>query len=511
MTSMTTPNGGLEGSGPGLLLREARLVGGDAGGGPCDVVVAGGRVGALLPAGSARPAGLPAVVEEVPLGGRWLMPGLWDGHVHFTQWVVRRQRLDLSGTRSAAEVLDRVAGALRERPAGSRAIVGYGFRDGLWPEPSSLAALDAVAPDRPVVLAGGDLHSGWVNSRAAAWLGVVPDASGLLREAAWMAVLDRLDRDDRPDLAAYRDAAVAAARRGVVGVVEFENADNADAWPVRTAAGVTALRIEASVWPDRLEAAIAAGRRTGDGLDGTGLVTFGRLKVIVDGSLNTRTAWCHDPYPGLAPSAPHACGICVVPPERLLDLLATADRHGIRPAVHAIGDRANQEVIDAFERLRIPGVIEHAQLLAEADFARLARLGLVASVQPEHAMDDRDVADRYWAGRTERAFAYRSLHDAGATLQLGSDAPVAPLDPWLAIAAATHRSRDGREPWHPEQRLPLDVALAASARGRTRVAVGDVADLAVLDDDPAAVGSDRLRDMRVAATMLDGRWTWNDL
>ena len=126
-------------------------------------------------------------------------------------------------------------------------------------------------------------------------------------------------------------------------------------------------------------------------------------------------------------------------------------------------------------------------------------------------MDDRDVADQHWAGRTDRAFAYGSLHAAGATLRFGSDAPVAPLDPWFAIAAATSRSRGEREPWHPEQAVPLDVALSSSMRGRSRVEVGDVADIAILDADPFAVTSDELRALPVAATLLGGRFTHRNL
>ena len=122
-------------------------------------------------------------------------------------------------------------------------------------------------------------------------------------------------------------------------------------------------------------------------------------------------------------------------------------------------------------------------------------------------MDDRDVADHHWRGRTSRAFPLRSLVDAGATLALGSDAPVAPLDPWLAIGAAVDRARDGRGPWHPEQRLSASEALLASTRGRARVDVGDVADLAVLDEDPLVARGDGLRAMGVAGTMLAGRWT----
>ena len=149
-----------------------------------------------------------------------------------------------------------------------------------------------------------------------------------------------------------------------------------------------------------------------------------------------------------------------------MPLLRRATAAGLDCAVHAIGDRANTLALDAFAATGARGRVEHAQLLGPADLARFAELGLVASVQPEHAVDDRDVADRYWAGRTHRAFAYRSLLDAGAELVLGSDAPVAPLDPWITLAAAVHRSADGRPSWHPEQEIPLDVALAASAGRR---------------------------------------------
>jgi predicted amidohydrolase YtcJ len=177
--------------------------------------------------------------------------------------------------------------------------------------------------------------------------------------------------------------------------------------------------------------------------------------------------------------------------------------------VHAIGDRCNHEVLEVFGRLGIAGTIEHAQLVDVRDMANFGRLGITASVQPEHAMDDRDIADRYWADRVGGAFAFRSLLDSGAMLQLGSDAPVAPLDPWIALSAGVFRSRDGREPWHPEQRIPLDAALAASTR--TTVSVGQPADLAVLDADPRSCDAAGLRAMPVAATFVAGRMTWNAL
>jgi predicted amidohydrolase YtcJ len=167
------------------------------------------------------------------------------------------------------------------------------------------------------------------------------------------------------------------------------------------------------------------------------------------------------------------------------------------------------QALDVFSELGIrgralPPRMEHAQLVADADLPRFGQLGIHASVQPEHAMDDRDVADHHWAGRTARAFAFQSLLDAGAALELGSDAPVSPLDPWVTIAAAVTRSRGGRDPWHPEQRLTLADALRASWGGVEGVAAGGVADLAILDADPHAMALDALRTLPVHGTVVAG-------
>ncbi|WP_261165167.1 amidohydrolase [Microbacterium sp. Marseille-Q6965] len=479
-----------------ILLANARLSDHD---GLVDIAVADGTISAVHPAGVGPRAG-----QRLDLDGRWVLPGLWDAHIHATQWVTAGRRLDLAAAKSASEALHIAAGRLAGRDP-ARALIGYGFRDALWPDAPTLEAIDRVAGERVVVLVSGDLHCGWVSSAAARVLGVDVDPSGVVREAAWFAVHARLDDLDPLTSDDFRRATAAAARRGVVGVVDFENDDNIAAWPARVAAGVTSLRVVAGVWPDRVEAAIAAGLRTGDPLDPAGLVRVGPLKVVVDGSLNTRTAWCWDPYPGYAAGAHGACGEVTVPPEQLVALLGRAKSAGIGAAVHAIGDRANTAVLDAFEEVGMTGTVEHAQLVREEEFARFAALGLVASVQPEHAMDDRDVADRHWAGRTGRAFAFGSLLRAGAELRLGSDAPVAPLDPWQAIASAVGRARDGREPWHPEQRIPIDAALRASVR--SEIAVGQPADIAVVEADPLGARPEVLRTMPVAATLLAGRPT----
>ena len=465
---------------------------------PVDVFIRDGMIDAVLPTGERAAEG-----EVVDVAGRWIGPGLWDAHVHFTQHVIRRRRIDLTETTSAADVIAAtVAARAADWPLADGMLMGYGFRDGLWESPATLAALDAAVPDVPVVLVSGDLHCGWMNSAAAAHLGVELDETGLLREGPWIDLLHAFDAASDLPFEAYQEAADAASARGVVGIVEYEKTDNITEWRDRVERGLTGLRVDAAVWGDRLEAVIADGWRTGASIDAESLVTFGRLKVIVDGSLNTRTAWCWDPYPGTDPAHPHSCGMESVSIPELRRQLERARAAGIEAAVHAIGDRANTDV---FADLGMSGVIEHAQLVREEDFARFAELGLAASIQPEHAMDDRDVADHHWSGRTGRAFAFGSLHRSGAELRLGSDAPVAPLDPWISISAATARSRGDRDAWHPEQRLPLDVALAASAR--STLDAGQPADLVVIDRDPYACDRDELREMPVAATLVGGRFT----
>ncbi|TFD74785.1 amidohydrolase [Cryobacterium fucosi] len=486
-----------------LTLRNGRLPGSDE---RVDVTISGGVIRRIGYRDKATPG-----QESVDLGERWLIPGLWDNHVHFSQWAQTARRLDLSATASAAEVAALVRERVRETPPGET-LVGFGFRDGLWPDAPGRAVIDDASGGLPVVLVSGDLHSCWLNSAALAAHGFPDHPTGLLREDDAFAVVNALGTVPDAVMDGWVDtAARAAAARGVVGIVEMEMAWNPGDWQRRIEAGTDVLRVEASVYSQHLEQAIALGLRSGAALDGTGgLAVMGPFKVITDGSLNTRTAYCFDEYPGLEGTA-GSHGLLTVPHDRLVSLMRRAAANGIRPAVHAIGDRANSLALDAFAEVGCEGSIEHAQLLRDEDLARFAALGIIASVQPEQALDDRDVADRYWVGRTGRAFVLKALLDARATLALGSDAPVAPLDPWVTIAAAVGRTRGGREPWQPGQAISRQAALGASARGRHGVSVGDLADLAVCETDPFVASVTDLRRMPVAATLIAGRFTHNTL
>jgi predicted amidohydrolase YtcJ len=483
---------------PDFVLRNVRIVElgrGPGWAGPVDLVVEQGvvqNIGHRLE----RPLG----IEEYDGEGRWLIPGLWDQHVHLAQWTARGQRLDLSGSESPEHVVARVRDHLAEHPG---PLVSTGHRLGTWRTEPTVAALDEVAPDVPVVLIAGDGHHAWLNSRALERLGL-PAREGVVAENEWYEAYTRIEAVLAPDVspAAYRRTLDRAAALGITGVVDLERGQTPADWESRE----PPIRVRVSTYADGLDATIAAGLRTGDRLPGSSdLVSMGPLKIISDGSLNTRTAWCCEEY-----ADGSGTGASNQTSAELAGLLERAHSHGLEVATHAIGDRALKDALTAYDVTGAAGSIEHAQLVRRDEVTRMARLHLRASVQPAHLLDDRDVTELIWPDRADRCFAFRWMLDAGVTLAFGSDAPVSPLDPWLAVAAAVHRSADARPPWHPEQALTAREALAASVDGHGSVHAGMPADLVLLDADPLADHGDsaenaaRLRKMPVAATFVAG-------
>ncbi len=525
---MTTVDRG-RAAGAGLLVRGVRLV-------AIDRPTPEGEVDLRIRGGSVTDVGvgLAAGPDEVVLDGegRWAMPGLWDKHVHLTQWALQAGRIDTSGTGSAEEVLAlvraRVAaetgvdgrGAGGDRTA-YPVVQGYGHRTATWPREPTVAELDAVSAGRPVVLVSGDAHHGWLNSPALQLFGLAPRA-GVVAEDEWFPIFARLgELAGSPAVteAAVRAAVGAAHARGIVGIVDLEWGDAPAQWQDRYAGGLRTLRVRAGVYADGLDAALAAGRRSGAPLvPGCSLLEMGPLKVISDGSLNTRTAFCHEPYadagadgsavPGAADGGRGAPNLS---PADLVELMRRATAGGLQVAIHAIGDAALDSALDAFAAAGAAGSIEHAQLISPTAPARMAALGLTASIQPAHLWDDLAAIARCWPDRDERCYAFRALLAAGVPLALGSDAPVSPLDPWLAIAAAVHRSPDERPPRHAEQSLTVRETLAASVDGQGTLRTGSRADLVLVEADPLAgeglAGGDRtayLRRMPCAVTIVAG-------
>jgi len=459
------------------------------------------------------------------LGGRCVVPGFSDAHVHFVTWAIGRTQVRLDGSGSLQEAVARVAAVAEQVPDGEW-VRGLGWRDADWTRPPTRQALDAACGDRPVALMAKDYHSLWLSSAGlaradgdlAAAGGVVelgPDGrpSGILREdAAWRFQHRWLAPAEAEMEAAIREGLPVAAARGVTAIHDKDGGQGVlPVWQRLLDDGALSLRVWQSLPHFRVEELAELGIRSGFGPE---RLRIGYLKAFMDGTLGSGTARMLD-----------GGGVEITSREALGAIVRRAARAGFAVAVHAIGDRANREALDAFEATRgtwaplgLRPRIEHAQLLHPCDVGRFARLGVAASVQFSHAPSDRDLADAAWGDRAELAYAWRSLQDAGATLANGSDAPVEELDPLGGLRAGVTRSDDGRPSWRPEQAVEVGTALEAicvapawlahEEHRRGRLVAGWDADLVVLSRDPFTCPADELGSIVVEATMVGGEWTF---
>jgi hypothetical protein len=457
--------------------------------------------------------------ERVDLRGRCVLPGLNDSHVHFPTWSLAQKQVRLEDVATLDEALERIAAAARDIQPGHW-LRGTGWRSGDWSPPTepTKEALDRVTGDTPAALMARDYHSLWLNSAALARANgdlemdggvVVRDADGeptgvLREECAWHFRDTHVRPTEDEMVEAAREGVRIAISRGVTAVHDKDGWLGAlGVWQRLRDEGSLHLRVWQSLPADQVDNAAALHLHGGFGDD---LVRVGYLKAFMDGTLGSQTARLLD-----------GSGVQITSREELVEIIRRGAAARLPVAVHAIGDLANREALDAFELTReawqplgLRPRIEHAQLLTPEDIPRFAQLGVAASVQFSHAPSDREIAERFWGGKTDRAYAYRSLRSAGALLANGSDAPIEELDPWAGICAGVERD------WRPEQRLTLDEALEATTvnpawlardeHRRGKLLPGYLADLVVLDRDPYEV--DELAGVKVVATMLGGRWTF---
>jgi len=452
-----------------------------------------------------------------------------DSHIHLITWTRALGETWLKA--QTVEALERaVLAAARAGEGEWLAIRGWVPRE--WPrELRRRETLDRVSPERPLVLFAADGHSVWANGPALARAGIgarTPDppggrverdssgeATGILIEEA--APLVRRLVPPRRDPAEELSSALRRARSlGITSAHDFDRSGVRRAAQSLDAQGKLGFRLLLSIPLSELDSARSLELRSGWG---SGALRFGPVKLFADGTLGSATAHLESPYEGSA-----STGVEVTSRAELAERIGRAAAAGLSVAVHAIGDRAVRNALDAIEEVRsgggsfpIPPRIEHVQLAREEDFPRFRRLGVVASVQPIHQVSDRDLARRLWGNRTARSYAWRALHRAGASVIFGSDAPFDRPGPLLAIQAALLR-RGGREPeeaaFHPEQRLTLAQALRAHVEEPHRAAgwgvrlgridVGYGADLAVFDQDLLAVPTASLHKVRVRGVWVAG-------
>jgi predicted amidohydrolase YtcJ len=478
--------------------------------------------------------------EKIDLDGQTVWPGLTDAHVHLELYARSLQMVDCE-TASRQECLERVARKAREKEVGAW-VRGHGWNQNVWPEGfGSAALLDQVAPDHPVYLTAKSLHAAWANSAALQKAGITAntpdpenghierDASGqptgILFETAMELIENAIPEPEVAEVAhAIEEAQPVLWSHGVTGLHDFDGPRCFSALQILHAGGRLQMRIIKNLPGAEFEHARAVGLRSGFGDD---MLRLGSLKLFSDGALGPHTAAMLEPYEG-----EDQTGMLFLDAEQVVEYGQEAVRSGFSLAIHAIGDRANHEIINAYEQLRrferqqgLPSYrhrIEHVQIIHPSDHQRLALHGIIGSVQPIHATSDMIMADQLWGQRSANAYAYRTLLGKGTILAFGSDAPVESPNPFWGLHAAVTRRRMDGEPgpdgWYPEQRLTLEEALHGFTRGAAfaagmdnqagLLAPGALADLIVLEKDPFALDPHQLYTVQPVKTMVAGQWVW---
>jgi len=493
----------------------------------------------------------------IDAGGRLVLPGLTDAHVHFLQYAIRRHEVSLFGVGDFDEVRRRVRQAVDDAGSG-KWVQGWGWDENLWEAEPDRVYLDDIAPHTPVALARMDMHTWWVNSAALRRAGITrqtadpPESrierdatgepTGILRE--WNAI--RLVQQHIPDPDAdtlqewLRDAMAEAHRLGLTGIhdqrVKREGRMTFRLFQALRRRGQLNLRVQMNIAAEYLPEATTLGLQPGFGDD---RLWIGHVKAFADGSMGSQTALMLEPYAG----QPNNHGVAVTSADELWKLAVQADEAGFSLSVHAIGDLAVRNVLDVLSELRppnefggcyekraearsgvagasfpLPQRIEHVQVVHPDDVARLSRHGIVASMQPVHLLTDWPTADRVWGRRARYAYAFRSLLDHGTHLAFGSDAPVAPLNPMLGIYAAVARQDEQGEPeagWYPQERISIAEAIHGYTMGPAYVACkqhvqgsitpGKWADIIVLSRNIFDIPPAEIAETEVEMTIFDGK------
>ena len=493
-----------------------------------------GKITRLLQSRDKRPEKLD---WRVDMKGRVLLPGFVDAHGHVMELGFRALALDLSGTKSLAEAQARIADYARRNPD-RKWILGGGWNQESWGlgRFPTAAELDQAVSDRPVWLARADGHASWGNTAALRAAGVTAKSvsppggrievaggqpSGVFVDAAQELVAKSVPQPSGKDRnAAFLKAQELLLESGITATADMGT--SVDEWMTyRRLGDLGGLRVRIMSYGAGVEDTIRIG---GTGptpwLYGDRLKLVG-VKLYGDGALGSRGAWLKTPYA----DAPHERGLGFMTDDVIRNLMVRASMDGYQVAVHAIGDRANAQVLDAIDELvdTFKGDrrwrIEHAQVVDPADLRRLGRNGVIASMQPVHQTSDRVMAEaRLGPARLAGAYAWRSVLTNGGRLAFGSDYPVERPDPFAGWAAAFTRTDEQGQPfggWQAQERVTReeawrgftsDAAYAGFAEDKFgRLTPGQHADFIIVDRDPTLASPTDLRQTRVLETWIDGR------
>jgi predicted amidohydrolase YtcJ len=479
--------------------------------------------------------------KVINLKGAFVLPGFIDAHTHFLNGGFALKSVKLRDCRRREEFISRIAAKASELPSGAWIVNGdWDHEQFSPPELPRKEWIDAVTPNHPVCVNRFDGHMVLVNSLALklAKIGrdtvspsggeIVKDSltgepTGILKDAACdliYAIIPEPSLEEK--LAAVRIALQEAASHGVTSIHDMSDLSSFEVYQILRQKGELTARLYVYDQISDLDNFLQLKEKSGSGDQ---FLRLAGLKGFIDGSLGSSTAYFFKPYS----DEPGNCGLLAshMYPEGIMEKrLFRADQAGCQVAVHAIGDWANALILDLYQKVFEQNGprdrrwrIEHAQHLQRDDMGRFGQLGLIASVQPYHAIDDGCWAEKkIGPERIETTYAFNSLLKSGATLAFGSDWTVAPLDPLAGIyAAVTRRTLDGRHPdgWIPEEKISVEEAIKGytinaayaefSEREKGSVEPGKLADLVVLDRHILKIKPEEIKSARVLMTMVDGR------
>ena len=483
------------------------------------------------------------------LKGKTVLPGFIDAHIHLLHTAQMQNRIDARNATSEAEVAELVRERANQTPSGHW-IQGGQWDRNLWTDTSfpSKASLDAVAPTHPVALSSKDGHLLWVNSLALQRAGITretaqPETGNILRdgsgeptgvlqeEGATSLVFNVIDSSDPTLNRTLIERTMAQLQQsGITTIHDIEGDTSLTLFRNLRDEGKLGVRVQ-MILPRQMLPQL---RTQGINNEENDLLRIGGIKIFADGTLGSQTAAMLESFEG----SPGNFGMLTIPEQEMMDTVNDATEMGLTIAIHAIGDRAARVALNSIERAQMliaeqgtpedvhSGLryrLEHVQLIAPEDLQRMRRLGVIASIQPFHAVADRDIAERYWGKRSRHAYAYRTMHDLGIPIAMGSDAPVERFDPLDILYAATLRRDPGlqRPSWLPDQALNIADALwgytlgaayaGAEEQRKGSLSVGKLGDAVVLREDILQVPQEKIAENGVQATILGGNIVYGEV